>query len=123
VQNLGAVTTYLRRYLWGTALDLIEDDEIDATTDTTKPVAKPAPKPVAPVVPIEETYFAGKDAISGSYRAGTKLKDMDKWQLQSYIAAGMDALSELPGDKVKEKEAIQARLDYAAKRFETLNEQ
>ena len=32
VQNLGAVQTYLRRYLWVTALEIVEHDALDATT-------------------------------------------------------------------------------------------
>ena len=31
VQNLGAVQTYLRRYLWTAALEIVEHDAIDAT--------------------------------------------------------------------------------------------
>ena len=32
VQNLGAVQTYIRRYLWVTALEIVEHDALDATT-------------------------------------------------------------------------------------------
>ena len=32
VQNLGSVHTYLRRYLWVNALELVESDEIEAVT-------------------------------------------------------------------------------------------
>lgn len=32
IQNLGAVETYLRRYLWITALELVERDVLDKTT-------------------------------------------------------------------------------------------
>ena len=32
VQNLGAVQTYLRRYLWVAALEIVEHDALDATT-------------------------------------------------------------------------------------------
>jgi ERF superfamily len=35
VQNLGAVQTYIRRYLWVAALEIVEDDGLDGT----KPVA------------------------------------------------------------------------------------
>jgi hypothetical protein len=31
VQNLGAVQTYLRRYLWVAALEIVEHDAIDAS--------------------------------------------------------------------------------------------
>ena len=32
IQNLGAVQTYLRRYLWVAALEIVEHDAIDSTT-------------------------------------------------------------------------------------------
>lgn len=32
VQNLGAVQTYIRRYLWVSALEIVEHDALDATT-------------------------------------------------------------------------------------------
>ena len=32
VQNLGAVETYIRRYLWVAALEVVEHDSLDATT-------------------------------------------------------------------------------------------
>ena len=32
VQNLGAVQTYIRRYLWVAALEIVEHDALDATT-------------------------------------------------------------------------------------------
>jgi len=36
VQNLGAVQTYLRRYLWVSALEIVEHDELDAVKDKPK---------------------------------------------------------------------------------------
>ena len=36
VQNLGAVQTYIRRYLWVVALEVIEHDALDATTGNTQ---------------------------------------------------------------------------------------
>lgn len=41
VQNIGAVETYQRRYLWGTALEIVENDVLDATTGK-ESVKKPA---------------------------------------------------------------------------------
>jgi len=43
VQNLGAVQTYLRRYLWVAALEIVEHDALDATTGIkgTAPVISP----------------------------------------------------------------------------------
>jgi hypothetical protein len=46
VQNLGAVQTYLRRYLWTNAFEIVEHDALDATTGGVEPVKKPEPKPV-----------------------------------------------------------------------------
>jgi hypothetical protein len=41
VQNLGAVQTYLRRYLWTNAFEIVEHDALDATTGGVEPVKKP----------------------------------------------------------------------------------
>lgn len=53
VQNLGAVQTYLRRYLWTNAFEIVEHDALDATTGAVevKPVAKVEPKPAPKPVP------------------------------------------------------------------------
>ena len=37
VQNLGAVQTYIRRYLWVAALEIVEHDAIDMTTGKAEP--------------------------------------------------------------------------------------
>ena len=41
VQNLGAVQTYLRRYLWVAALEIIEHDALDMTTGKDRPKHSP----------------------------------------------------------------------------------
>jgi ERF superfamily len=46
VQNLGAVQTYLRRYLWVAALEIVEHDALDATTGKDKPIHSPTGNPV-----------------------------------------------------------------------------
>lgn len=54
IQNMGAVETYQRRYLWMTAMEIVEHDVLDAPKeeDEAKPrAAKPAAKPVAQPVP------------------------------------------------------------------------
>jgi hypothetical protein len=43
VQNLGAVQSYLRRYLWVAALEIVEHDALDATTGKDKTVKGEAP--------------------------------------------------------------------------------
>lgn len=51
IQQMGAVQTYQRRYLWMVALEIVEHDVIDATQGADRPAKaelKPAPaKPVA----------------------------------------------------------------------------
>jgi hypothetical protein len=51
VQNLGAVQTYLRRYLWTNAFEIVEHDALDATTGDDKRTVTPVtPKPVIKTV-------------------------------------------------------------------------
>jgi hypothetical protein len=49
VQNLGAVQTYLRRYLWTNAFEIVEHDALDETTGKVEPVKKPELKPTTPL--------------------------------------------------------------------------
>ena len=44
IQNLGAVETYQRRYLWMTALEIVEHDVIDSSQKAEEPKAKAEPK-------------------------------------------------------------------------------
>jgi hypothetical protein len=41
IQNLGAVQTYMRRYLWLTALEIVEHDEFDAVKGKDESEVKP----------------------------------------------------------------------------------
>jgi len=41
VQNIGAVETYQRRYLWVAALEIVEHDALEAVTGAPEPEAKP----------------------------------------------------------------------------------
>ena len=45
VQNLGAVQTYLRRYLYTTAFEIVESDVLDKTHVNNEPEKKQEPKP------------------------------------------------------------------------------
>lgn len=49
LQALGSSVTYLRRYLWMLAMDIVEQDDVDATLGQQEPQAKasPAGKPAA----------------------------------------------------------------------------
>ena len=56
VQNIGAVETYQRRYLWVTAMEIVEHDVLDAVTgtDSGTPVKKPntVEPPKEPITPL-----------------------------------------------------------------------
>jgi hypothetical protein len=60
VQNLGAVQTYLRRYLWTNAFEIVEHDALDATTGGVEPVKKPEHKPVPAPVKAEPKPIVGQ---------------------------------------------------------------
>jgi hypothetical protein len=45
IQNLGAVETYQRRYLWMTAMEIVEHDILDASEPVREAPKKPEPKP------------------------------------------------------------------------------
>jgi hypothetical protein len=48
IQNLGAVQTYLRRYMWMAAFEIVEHDALDAGSVEKKPEPKPEPKAKSP---------------------------------------------------------------------------
>ena len=48
VQNIGAVETYQRRYLWVTAMEIVEHDVLDAVTGTDSGNAVKKPEAVTP---------------------------------------------------------------------------
>ena len=59
IQNLGAVQTYLRRYLYTTAFEIVENDTLDATTDTNKEI-KQENKPSISDAQIKRLYAISK---------------------------------------------------------------
>ena len=74
IQNLGAVETYQRRYLWMTAMEIVEHDILDASTgyeeipakptqnrSAAKPVAQPAAQPKAEAPAKAPAKMEGKE--------------------------------------------------------------
>ena len=53
VQNLGAVQTYLRRYLWVAALEIVEHDALDSSKPVEKVIITPS-QGIADTIPPEE---------------------------------------------------------------------
>lgn len=74
VQNLGAVQTYLRRYLWVTAMEIVEHDALDATLGSDEPKKKPADKPVEkPVDQKTDSPWAISVSSEGDWSANVTL--------------------------------------------------
>jgi hypothetical protein len=61
VQNLGAVQTYLRRYLWVAALEIVEHDALDSSEPVTPEDAEQAVNTVKKPKPAEKKTVQGKD--------------------------------------------------------------
>jgi len=94
VQNLGAVQTYLRRYLWVTALEIVEHDAIDSSKPVTdKIVHTPTGNPVVDdkrVSIIKDVATAiitkfDEDNLYGAYEEYVQITDQEEkvalWKL------------------------------------------
>lgn len=74
VQNLGAVQTYIRRYLWVTAMEIVEHDVLDATTGESEPVKpKAAPKTPPPTKQPTDRSWAISIESEENWVASVKL--------------------------------------------------
>lgn len=60
VQNVGAVETYQRRYLWVSAFEIVEHDALDATTGKEKPKPEEA-KPKADPGKLRDALAKAED--------------------------------------------------------------
>ena len=72
IQNLGAVLSYQRRYLWMAAMEIVEHDIIDAAPAAEpktepKPVPKPEPKPQVVATGKPPALIEGKDPMEHWY--------------------------------------------------------
>jgi hypothetical protein len=80
VQNLGAVQTYLRRYLWTNAFEIVEHDALDATTGGVEPAKKVEPKPVQQPVQVKPAAkIAGKEGEWQIVAPGAPEGEVSDW--------------------------------------------
>jgi hypothetical protein len=103
VQNLGAVQTYLRRYLWVAALEIIEHDAVDSAPQDAKPAPKKADsKTLAKLESLlQET---GRDASKMlSYYSVSSLKDLTVAQASEAIGMLQNAPKPEPEPKPEPK--------------------
>jgi hypothetical protein len=68
IQSLGSTHTYLRRYLWLMAMEIVEHDVIDALPQESKPT-NVAPKPVAP---LGDSFLADEKNAMADHIEGKK---------------------------------------------------
>jgi hypothetical protein len=86
VQNLGAVQTYIRRYLWVTAMEIVEHDALDAVTGSEKPKAN--------VTPIAAPKESGKSVANVAFDALTESEQLDLTTIAQDVKALMGKPSE-----------------------------
>lgn len=86
IQNLGSTHTYIRRYLWLMAMEIVENDVVDSVEPKAPvaPVAKPAPKPE----PKKEEFFDSSEPWQVSV-------DITKDGWPKVVQEGINALVQL----------------------------
>lgn len=88
VQNLGAVETYIRRYLWVAALEIVEHDALDATTGKKGdgPITRPTQgalvddERMSVIVDVREAIIErmSQDDILGAYEEYLGITDSEE---------------------------------------------
>lgn len=79
VQNLGAVQTYLRRYLWVNAFEIVESDGLDATTGKgDKPSKTKANVNAAKIVKLIESKYVNEVAVQQHVKTAYGVDSYDK---------------------------------------------
>lgn len=81
VQNIGASITYMRRYCWGMALELVENDAVDASEPLKQPSSNEQPQKSEEELKLEsektDVYNAMKDVLNIEELRDVTLKIMD----------------------------------------------
>ena len=117
IQNLGAVQTYLRRYLWVAALEIVEHDAIDSSPKTEEGIKTKGPSPIISPrggigddLPTDIKEFLQEMAASVTElvkngQAISALEMIDEQQLEAdqkvYLSNQMDAPTRSALKKVK----------------------
>jgi len=117
VQNLGAVQTYLRRYLWTNAFEIVEHDALDATMGGSEPVkVTPAKKPdPLPTPPAKESKVS---TSKGWQIAVPDTDDKERWLAS--VKLGADSLLQIAEkqDDVKQIFKVNRELFDTVKAFD-----
>lgn len=96
VQNLGAVQTYLRRYLYMAAFEIVEHDALDGTVGKeSKEIKKEQPKASITDAQIKRAYAIAKDSGLGEDAIKKWIKGKyNKDSLKSLTVKEYEALTE-----------------------------
>lgn len=124
VQNIGAVETYQRRYLWVAALEIVEHDALDATTGKEKPEAKKRTGVMADVLKdlppldaegqayyqeiasdVHEAFDIAGQAEAFDYVSNENLDNEQKLYLSSYLRSDVRAALKKEGEKRRKEKA------------------
>ena len=100
VQNIGAVETYQRRYLWVTAMEIVEHDVLDATTGKDKPASAKS---------VTQDEWDNLDADTQKWLQG--ITDSVRTELESKGAEAALLILEEQGLEAHHKTALWSRLD------------
>lgn len=103
IQNLGAVQTYLRRYLWVTAMEIVEHDALDAVLGSDEPSsAKGASKRSAPVASPAAKPAAASAGESLNAQLDRKLRELGiiPYGIKTVLAiTESNSIDEIPENK------------------------
>ena len=102
VQNLGAVETYIRRYLWVAALEIVEHDALDATTGKKGDAPMVTPRGgIGDDLTDEVKLFLseGADYIKACFKDGAK-DEAKRWYKSQNLEADQEVylFDKLPSD-------------------------
>lgn len=81
IQNLGAVETYQRRYLWVTAMEILEHDAIDGGDTTQKEDKKPEAKQQTKKVLVPSMNDVWKNAKEAFVRDNNLKKVLERYDM------------------------------------------
>ena len=112
IQKEGAIQTYVRRYLYMLALDIVEADQIEETTGKPEPGKQIDKKPSKPVSAekkeeikeeiLQTDGLAEEVQIKSIKRGLKKLRDKD---MEKYSAFVNETVLKLKNEKTNKKEA------------------
>src|SRR6478672_2584073 len=107
VQNIGAVETYQRRYLWVTAMEIVEHDALDATTAQDEPKTKT--KPITATTGVLDSLDSKTRVrveklaahIEVKFAGGEDWAAFEAWEARDMDADASTAVWSLLGSKVR----------------------